>query len=120
VADAVRRFRRFDGELAPPVRMPNGWLKVEGKIARVGLQEYENDDGTMHMELRLPEEVFSPESMKSFQMVPVTNTHPPAMLDSLNTASYAKGYTGENVRALDETWVGAPIMVTDSPTIQQV
>ena len=122
MATALKRFFRIDavGELAKPVRQANGWLKVDGKIARTGLQEYEDTDGTTHMELRLPEEVFDPDSMASFQMVPYTNTHPPVLLDDQNTSQYQRGHVGENVRQLDDTWLGAPILITDAATIRDV
>lgn len=117
-----RRVYRSDaiGELAKPERLANGWLRVEGKIARVGLQEYEDADGTTHMELRLPEEVFAPESLASFRQVPYTDTHPPVLLDAANARNYARGSVGENVRQLDDTWVGAPILITDADAIRNV
>lgn len=122
MAEAIKRVFRCDavGELAKPVRMENGYLKLDGRIARVGLQEYEDDDGTTHMELRTPEEVFDPESMASFHMVAVTNEHPPIMLDDKNTGQYQRGQVGENVRKLDETWLGATMMLTDGDTVRSV
>lgn len=111
------RVRRFDsGELAAPVRLPNGFLKAEGRISRTGIQEYSNPGGGMHRELRLPEEVFSPESMASFHLVPVTNTHPSGLLTAQDAKRYSVGSVGENVRR-DGDFLAASMMITDADAI---
>lgn len=117
----MTRVLRIDaGELAAPERLANGWLRVEGRIARVGPQTYDDAGGGSHVELRLPEDVFDAESLASFHLVPVTNNHPPVLLDSTNASTYSRGSVGESVRKLDDTWVGALLMITDGPTIQAV
>lgn len=111
------RVRRFDsGELAAPVRMSNGFLKAEGRISRTGIQEYSNPGGGMHRELRLPEEVFSPESMASFHLVPVTNTHPNGLLTAQDAKRYSVGTVGENIRQ-DGEFLAASLMITDADAI---
>jgi hypothetical protein len=45
-------------------------------VGRIGIQEYLNGDGTIRRELRLPEEVFSKDSLDSFKGKPVTVSHP--------------------------------------------
>lgn len=118
--DSVERVRRFDyvssGNLRAPERMDNGWLKTEGRIARIGIQEYRDADGKVLKELRLPEEVFDSASLASFQQVPVTNQHPPEMLNAQNAKKYAVGSLGENIRA-DGDFVVAPIILTDAEAI---
>lgn len=99
--------------------MDNGFLRVEGRIARVGVQEYRRADGTVHRELRLPEEVFDADSLASFAQLPVTNCHPPGMLTSKNAKRYQVGSVGENVRK-DEDYVAAPLMITDSDAIESI
>ncbi|NNB91279.1 hypothetical protein, partial [Corallococcus exiguus] len=61
--------RRYDsgGTLAPPTRLPNGWLRAEGLPTRVGIFNYRLPDGRIRKELRLEEEVFHPDSMASFR-----------------------------------------------------
>jgi len=122
MSEPMKRVRRIDsvGQLAKPEKMSNGWLKLDGKIARVGIQVYEDADGTVYNELRLPEEVFSEASMKSFHMVPVTEQHPPELLNDKNTGTYQRGQVGQDVRKLDETWLGAPMMVTDADVIRKI
>lgn len=111
------RVLRFDlGELAPPEKLDNGWLRVEGKIARIGIQEYEDASGTVHRELRLPDEVFDAASLHSFEMVPLTNTHPPVLLDDKNTKSYQVGHAGQVIRR-DGDFVVAPLLITDAQAI---
>jgi hypothetical protein len=112
----VNRFERLDASLKPPKRMDNGFLRVEGRIARVGVQEYQRADGSVHRELRLPEEVFDGESLESFQCLPVTNRHPPGMLTARNAKQFQVGSVGESVRQ-DGDYVAASMMITDEAAI---
>lgn len=113
------RVLRIDaGTLAPPQRMPNGWLRCEGKLARVGIQEYERTGGGITRELRIPEEVFRKATMDSFHLIPITATHPPILLDAANAISYTKGSVGE-VRQ-DGDWIVGPLMIIDAPTVGRV
>lgn len=113
----VSRIYRGDAAaLAPPEPQDNGWLRVEGKIARIGIQEYDDASGTVHRELRIPEEVFDAESLRSFEMVPITNSHPPVLLDDLNTKSYQVGQAGQGLRR-DGDFVVAPLMLTEQQAI---
>lgn len=108
---------RYDiGALRSPERMPNGWLRADGYLTRVGVFLYRNPGGDVRRELRLPEEVFKADSLRSFHLVPVTNNHPPELLTAQNTKTYAVGTTAENV-APDGENVRASLMVTDAETI---
>ena len=116
----VGRYDQLDAaSLKPPVKMDNGFLRVEGRIARVGVQEYHRVDGTVHRELRLPEEVFHADSLASFAMLPVTNRHPPGMLTAKNAKAFGVGSVGENVRK-DGDYVAAPLILTDADAIASV
>lgn len=53
-------------------------------LTRVGIFEYQNPDGTIRRELRLPEEVFAPESLASYKGKPVILTHEAGMIDTEN------------------------------------
>lgn len=121
MAEMKRVMRKdfADGPIDPPKRLPNGWLMCCARAARVGIQEYEGEDGKVVRELRIPEEVFKPEAMASFAMVPVTNTHPPVLLDAKNAGSYSKGHTGQDIRQ-DGDWLIVPMMITDEKTIMDV
>lgn len=115
----MSRVRRFDyavsSELAPPQRLANGWLKVDGRISRVGTQSYRNADGTEHVELRLPEEVFDKASLDSFELLPLTNQHPSSMLDANNAVAHTCGSVGHLRR--DGDFVAARILITDKAAI---
>ena len=48
------RVRRFDvGTLRPAERLGNGWLRVDGLTARVGILVYEDGSGAQRRELVL-------------------------------------------------------------------
>lgn len=75
-------------------------------LTRVGIFEYQNPDGTIRRELRLPEEVFAPESLASYKGKPVILTHEAGMIDSDNVQQEQIGtilsegtQDGDNVRA---------------------
>lgn len=115
----VTRFERADATLKPPQKLDNGFMRVEGRIARVGIQEYQRADGSVSRELRLPEEVFHPDSIASFAQLPVTNRHPPGMLTAKNAKKYTVGSVGENVRQ-DGDYVAAPLLIVDEDAIGAV
>lgn len=78
---------------------PNGFLLCEGvPIARIGVQDYaaielpgvEDKDGVVQVE-RHEDDVFDPESMASFEGVPVTVEHPSDPVTPSNWVVYAKG-----------------------------
>lgn len=85
------------------VREPEGYLYcLNVPIARTGSQMYlrkELDlDGEGAVEVvRLPEEVFSPAAMASFEGLPVCDDHPYDDVDARNVTAYGKGHI-QNVR----------------------
>lgn len=52
-----------------------GYLKDMPIVTSVGIFEYTNPDGSIRRELRLPEEVFKPESLASYEGKPIIITH---------------------------------------------
>lgn len=99
-----------------PQELANGFWKVTGRIARTGIQIYQDASGKSHRELRPAEEVFSKESLDSFSMMPVTNQHPPGLIDSQVARRYVVGSVGETVKR-DGEFVAAPLMVYDAEAI---
>lgn len=116
----MSKVRRFDrGGLRSPERMANGWLRVDGYIARAGILEYKRADGTAWREYRPPEENSSPDTLESFAMVPLTNDHPrEGLLDAENTKLYQVG-TVERP-SMDGDTTRASILVTDAATIKAI
>lgn len=85
---------------------PEGYLIDHPILTRVGIFEYKNPDGSIRRELRLPEEVFAPESLASYKGKPVILTHEAGMIDSDNVQQEQIGTIlsegmkdGDNVRA---------------------
>jgi hypothetical protein len=111
-------FRCDLGTLRKPVKTSTG-LRVDAHITRVGVFEYRNADGSTRLELREDAEVKSPESLASFAMVPVTDNHPPVRLDAANAPAFARGASGENVRA-DGDRIAAPLTVFDASLIAKL
>ena len=100
--------------------LENGWLKAEATLTRTGVFKYTMPDGSVVRQLRLPEEVFSPQAMKSLEMVPITDGHPPVgPLTADNTKQYQVGQIGENVRK-DGDKVKARALVTDANVVKRI
>lgn len=112
------RVRRIDvGTLAAPERRADGTIVVEARIARTGVQTYRNADGSARVEYRPDAEVTR--SMSSMRLVPLTNLHPPAMLDANSPPELRVGAVGENIRR-DGQWIVAKLAVHDGATIRQM
>lgn len=80
-------------------------------IARTGDQEYLGEEigldgadaGKVLAVHRLPEEVFSPATLASFEGKPVTNNHPPGIIGPDDAALYEKGHA-QNIRRGSGEW----------------
>jgi hypothetical protein len=111
---------RYDtGTLRKPEKLSNGFLRVDAVLTRTGVFKYLNADGTTRRELRLPQEVFKEDALKSFSMMPVTDTHPPVPLTSQNAKEYQRGSVGEDVRQ-DGKYVMGGMMVTDAALVSAI
>jgi hypothetical protein len=111
---------RFDrASYKKATRQANGYLRADAILTRVGVFPYTLSDGSTRLELRLPEEVFHPDSLASFSMVPLTNEHPPEALTATNTAKFQVGVVGENPHA-DGDHVLASILVTHADAVSDV
>lgn len=96
-------------------------------IARTGEQDYIgtelglNTTGVVKVN-RPAEEVFSDAALASFEGKPVTNDHPPVMLDPESVGSYEKGHT-QNVRKGTGEWEGyviADLHIHDGELIRAI
>lgn len=116
----MKTVTRFDyvSALKQPERLDNGFIRVEGLVARIGIQEYRDSSGGIRRELRLPEEVFDDESLASFSLLPLTNTHPPAMLTADTAKQFTVGSVGQLERQGD--YVKAEILVHDAAAIKAI
>ena len=65
---------------------PEGYLKDRPILTSVGIFEYGNPDGSTRRELRLPEDVFDSESLKSYRGKPIILTHDAGLVTKNNVA----------------------------------
>jgi hypothetical protein len=104
-----------------------GYLIVPARIARTGVQEYyAGEMGLKDREVtdtvrvyRPASEVFSSDSLGSFSSKPVTDNHPPVLLDAKNTKTYAVGFCEPDI-VKDGDYVKAVLHITDSAAIERV
>lgn len=124
--DDLQRFDFFglypDAELELTDKFektPEGYLKGKAIVTNIGVFPYLNPDGTIHRELRPPEEVFDGYSLESLKGIPLTNLHPNEAVTIDNIKKYQVGYTGTRVFH-DSYHVAVEIIVTDLQTIEDI
>ncbi len=112
----VRRFERLDfaAALAKPEQTREGFWRVEGRVARTGIQHYHDAAGGTRAEFRSDEEV--KKSLPGFLLSPLTNAHPPALVTADTARQYVSGAVGAAELHADG-WVTAPIIVYDKAAI---
>lgn len=106
-----------------PIRMrrtDEGYLTGEARVARVGIQAYQDGQGGIRREYRPVSEVFAADAIASFRNTPITFNHPAERLvTSDNAKRLSIGFVGENIRP-DGEWLVMPLTITDGPTIEQI
>ena len=109
---------RFDSMPMPRAYFtPEGYLKDRPILTSCGIFEYTNPDGTVRRELRLPEDVFSPESLRSYKGAPVVLTHEAGLIDKNNVAENQIGTVlSEGERSGDD--VKAEIIIHDTDAMK--
>lgn len=106
-APKLKRVVRFDNiKVDDTYYTDEGFLIDHPIVTTVGIFEYMNPDGSIRRELRLPDEVFSPESLKSYEGKPIIITHDAGVITKENVEEeiigtiLSEGYRdGDNVRA---------------------
>ena len=107
-------------------KTPEGYLICRDvPINRTGTQTYsagelgvEGDPDRPITVYRLPEDVFAPAALASFEGKDITNGHPAEMLSAVNQAAYSKGHI-ENVRREGENTV-ADLIIKDPTLVSDV
>ena len=69
----------------------NGYLRIDGVVAHVGILEYMEDDGSIIREFVPEETLFDEASLQSLAGAPVTLQHPPEMVTPSNYKQYSQG-----------------------------
>ena|SRR3989338_3008719 len=112
---SVRRYD-FIGSTQALETTPQGFVRVDARLTRTGIFTYHND-GKVTRELRLPEEVFRCDSLKSIAGAPVTDLHPDSFVNPENAKELAVGFAGEEIKA-DGDFVTAKLTITDAAAIE--
>lgn len=117
------------GTLRPPTRTPQGFLRVDGLVARPGIYEYINTPedeadglgraGTRRYELRTEDEVFREDVMQGYGGAPITVLHPKQMLDPKNVRAFEVGSVDGPGRR-DGNRVGVSMVIKDAKAIDRV
>ena len=95
----LRRFDNIDNSqwmTIPFERTNEGFLRGRAIVTSIGVFTYKRKDGTIQRELRLPEEVFSPSTLNSMKLKPVTLNHPTELVTIDNADKLQVGSLGDN------------------------
>lgn len=104
-----------------------GFLVVPARISRVGIQQYlaiemglqdRNPDDVISI-YRPDEEVFSDASLASFSNKPVTNNHPPELVNADNAKEYSVGHAGPQVTR-DGSFAKTDLYIIDAKSIEDI
>ncbi|OCA53934.1 DUF2213 domain-containing protein [Photorhabdus namnaonensis] len=106
---------------------PEGYLKVPGRVARVGIQQYlaselgltDRPPGQIVNVYRPPEEVFSPESLASYDNVDITVDHPDDLVDSTTFKRVTAGHAISPGRQ-DGDYVVVDLLIKDQYAIDAI
>lgn len=104
-----------------------GFLIVPARISRTGIQDYlavemgltDREPDSIVRVWRPEEEVFSEQSLSSFTNKPVTNNHPPVLVDASNAKLYSVGHAGATVDK-DGMYAKTVLYITDAESIKAV
>ena len=115
----LRHVTRLD---AMPVNQTffteEGYLRDRPVLTSTGIFEYRNPDGSTRRELRLPEEVFNPESLKSYCGKPVIITHDAGLVTKDNVGRFQIGtILTEGMRSGND--VRADIIIHDTDEMKE-
>jgi len=69
-------MQRYDFAKINTLKTDEGFIVDKPIVGRIGIQIYQNKDGSIRRELRLPEHVFEADSLASFKGKPITSDHP--------------------------------------------
>lgn len=118
-APKLTRVYRLDSiPLGKAVYTEEGYLKDRPVLTSTGIFEYKNADGTVRRELRLPEEVFAPESLESYKGKPIIITHDAGLITKDNVHDEGVGtILSEGIR--DGNDVRADIIIHDTDEMKR-
>jgi len=104
-----------------------GFLVVPARISRTGIQQYlaiemglqdRNPEDVIRV-YRPEEEVFADASLMSFSNKPVTNNHPPELVNAANAKQYSVGHAGPSVTR-DGSFAKTDLFIIDAQSIEDI
>jgi hypothetical protein len=110
---------RYDRAQIKATRTDEGYLIDTPIVGRAGIQLYKNADGTIRRELRMPEDVFNTDSLKSFAGKPITDEHPSEPVTAKNVKRLSVG-TMQGEGRQDGDNVIAPIIIHDGEMVDKI
>lgn len=118
MSPTLQRVIRLDSQ---PITLaqftPEGYLSDRPILTSTGIFEYRNADGSVRRELRLPEDVFDPESLASYKGKPIIITHDAGLIDKNNVRDEGIGtILTEGYRDHDD--VRAEIVIHDTDAMK--
>lgn len=102
----------------------SGYLAAMPRVARTGIQLYRGSEvGMPTMDIvrvyRPADAVFNAKALESMTHKPVTDDHPPVLVDAKNWRKYSRGTTGDETLR-DGEFVRVPMMVQDADLIDKM
>ena len=117
--DAADFVNRYDftpiGNLS---KTPQGGLVVDANLSRVGVLKYNMPDGSVRREYRPQEEVFNPDSLRSFDHATVTDDHP-GRVDTANWKKVSVGYVA-GAPGRKDRFLSGTLHIQDANTIAKI
>ena len=98
---------------------PEGYLRCAGRISGCGVYQYDDGEGDSWGELRVPEEVFAPESLASWDLRPVTDAHPNEWITTETIAAHQRGQVG-TTWTREGDYLRGEILITDAALIDKI
>lgn len=102
-------------------RDSNGRLVGRAVITTIGVYPYIKNDGSVQWELRHPDEVYKEDSLRTLELLPLTNDHPTELVTKDNVKDLQVGQFGEFV--LVDTihgFITNKVVVADAEAVQDV
>jgi hypothetical protein len=92
------RLDRYNVTLKKVARTEEGYLVFEAPVAKPGVMEYQNPDGSTRRELVLPDELSRQDSLATLAFKPLVVEHPPeGFVNPQNVGRYGAGIVGEEI-----------------------
>lgn len=113
----VCRFDTIKSDEIKLTETKEGYLVGNAIATRTGVFQYRKADGSIQRELRLPEDVFSQDTIDSFKLLPITDNHPTEFVNADNAKALSVGITGEDVKQFNDSYLLTPLKITDKSAV---